>query len=304
MKRTETRFVRHLDRLSGTYPNDERTSRINEKGFALIGLVYIVVLVFRVLHNLLFPLHYKPESRLNDTLFDKVILGIMLLIMLVITVRQRRQESPAQSKKKMKLRIADLPAAAAALLMGKRPADERTVHAFERGFAVCALIGLTYFSVWFLLFYLFWNRYFWTTMYLLIAAPVLLGIVKLRENILTRPRVVHIPLSLKHLLLRLPVYFLVLLPFMIALSFALGSSKSLDPTGGGTAFWSSRMSVLLLQTLGIMFKAWIRDPFHIPKQSPYYFAMIYLGVAVIYEFIVWIYKKQMKKMDDEENDLS
>ena len=227
----------------------------------------------------------------------------MLLIMLVITVRQRRQESPAQSKKKLKLRIADLPAAAAGLLMGKRPADERNIHAFERGFAVCALIGLTYFSIWFLLFYLFWNRYFWTTMYLLIAAPVLLGIVKLRENILTRPRVLHIPLSLKHLLLRLPVYFLVLLPFLIALSFALGAGNCLNPAGE-IPLWSNKWSVLLLQTLGMMFKAWIRDPFHIPKQSPYYFAMIYLGVAVIYEFIVWIYKKQMKKMDDEENDLS
>ena len=303
MMRIDTWFVRHLDRLSGTYPNDERTSRINEKGFALIGLVYMIALVFRILYNLLFPRDYRPESRLTDTCFDYVILGAMLLIMLVITVCQRRKEKPAQSKKKRKLRLAELPAATAALLMGKRPADERTVHAFEQGFAVCALIGLIYFSIWHLCVYLFWNRYFMSTMYLLIAAPVLLSIVKLRENILTRPRVVHIPLSLRHLLLRLPVYFLVLLPFLIALSFVLGASNALDITDG-TEIWSSSMSAMLMQVLGVIFKKWIRDPFHIPHESKYYFAVIYLGVAIIYEFIVWLYKKQMQKMDAEENDLS
>ena len=126
-------------------------------------------------------------------------------------VKQRRKEAPVPEKKHVKLRLTELPRAAAALLSGKSPEDERTVLAFERGFAFCALLGFAYYGI--CLFLTVWCPYLFFNFFCMCAAPVLLGIVKLRENILTPPRAAHIRLNTKSLLLRLPVYALAAFPF-------------------------------------------------------------------------------------------
>lgn len=302
MKMLEKWFVRRLDRLSGTYPNDERVSRINEKGFALCGLCYIIVLTCRFLYGLI---HYQTKLFFmrNDVFFDVIVLGIMLLIILAITLRQRRTETPVQEQTKEKLHLAELPRFAAKLLTGKCPKDERTVQAFERGFAVCALIGFAYFSVSFLLFYAFLNHYFFTTVYSLFAAPVLLGYVKLHENILTPPRFANIRLSTKHLLLRLPVYLLAVLPYLFVRAFF---PTAFDTIGGDLPqkIYSENLFVMFFQVVGDGFKNWVRHPFRVPADALCYAVLIYLAVVILFEYLVFLYRRQMKKMDAEENDLS
>ena len=52
MKTRKDCFAWLLDRLSGTYPNDERTSHINEQGFALVGFFYIFAMAARSVYGL------------------------------------------------------------------------------------------------------------------------------------------------------------------------------------------------------------------------------------------------------------
>ena len=322
MKTRKDIFAWVLDRLSGTYPNDERTSRINEKGFALCGLFYILTLLVRTLRMLLnttYTDHYREvfsdktamyirlyclthtNDHLDPVLFTPAVLLIMLCIIFGITIKQRRKEAPVRKKAHAKLRLAELPRAAAALLSGKSPEDERTVQAFERGFAVCGLLGFLYYA--FCVLFMVWCRYPFSALLLMCAAPVPLSYVKLRENILTPPRFAHIRLSVKHLLLRLPVYLLAVLPYLAFISFA----PTLYSAIGGsdhTTVYSESLLIMFFQVLRDGFINWIHGPIRLPGNAVFYAAMIYLLVVIIHEFVVCFYRKQMQKMDAEENDLS
>lgn len=300
MKKRKDRFARLLDRLSGTYPNDERISRINEKGFALCGLFYISALAVRSVRVLLNGSLYVNDH-LEPAVFAPAVFAVMLLIMAGITVKQRRRETPVQGKEHQRLRPADLPRAAAAFLSGKSPEDERTAEAFERGFAVCALLGFAYYGFCFL--FVVWSEYLWSTMAAVCIAPVLLGYVKLRENILTPPRFAHIRLSTKNLLLRLPVYLIAVLPYLWAISFF---PTLYDSLGGadGTKIYSESLLIMFFQLVGDGFRDWLRGPWHIASFAWFYAALIYLAVVILHEIIVLYYRKQMQKMDAEENDLS
>lgn len=322
MKTRKDCFAWLLDRLSGTYPNDERTSRINEKGFALCGLCYIPALLIRTVRVLLYSSNYSyvketftdksdlfikiynkthTNSHIDPSVFAPAVLLIMLCIILGITVKQRRKESPVQRKARMKLRLTELPRAAAALLSGKSPEDERTVHAFERGFAVCGLLGFGYYGFCWL--FLVWCRFPFSPLILMCAAPVLLSFVKLRGKILTPPRFAHIRLNIRHLLLRLPVYLLAVLPYLAFISFA----PTLYSAIGGpdnTTVYSESLLIMFFQVLRDGFINWIGKPKHLNSYALFYAAMIYLLVVIIHEFTVWFYRKQMQKMDAEENDLS
>ena len=299
MKKRKDKFARMLDRLSGTYPNDERTSRINEKGFALCGLFYLIVMAFHSVQVLLFARRYV-NSHIEPAVIAPAVFGVMVLIMLVITLKQRSKETPVQNKSHIKLRPAELPRAAAALLSGKSPEDERTVHAFERGFAVCALIGIAYFSYCWL--FVVWSQYFWFISFFLPVAPLLLSYVKMRENILTPPRFAHIRLNTKTLLLRLPVYLLGVLPYLFVCSFFPTLYSSIGGSERDT--YSNNLFIMFLQVVGDGLKDWFKEPKHISGTALCYAFLIYLIIVIIYEFIVWVYRRQMKKMDAEENDLS
>ncbi|HAG13647.1 MAG TPA: hypothetical protein DCG49_07270 [Ruminococcus sp.] len=300
MKTQNQLFNRLLDQLSGTHPNDERTSHINEQGFALCGLFYICALAVQSVRFLSDGSFYT-NGHFDPAAVSPVVLAVMILIMLRITCVQRRKESHLQQKTHGKIRLYELPRAAAALLSGQCPEDERTTLAFERGFAVCGLIGIAYFG--FCMLFVIWCRFFFSTLVLLCAAPVLIGYVKLRENILTPPRFAHIRLSTKHLLLRLPVYLIAVLPYLILSNYAL----SLFAAVGGPAgdrIYSESLFIMFFQVLGDGLKDWIRNPWIASNDIFYYAAMIYLGVMIVLEFTVFFYQKQMKKMDAEENDLS
>ena len=296
MKTCKQLFLRLLDRLSGTYPNDERISRINEKGFALCGLFYIFVMAYRSVQVLTANTWYV-NSHLEPALLAPVFLAVMLLMILGIAVKQRRKETPVQKKAKIKWGLKELPRAAAALLSGKSPEDERTVQAFECGFAVCGLLGILYFAICML--FVLWSRYLYSTLLLLFAAPLLLGYVKMRENIMTPPRLVHIPLSIKHPLLRLPVYVLAVLPFLFMDSYTM----SLGSGWSNADFCTDNLLIMFFQVLWKNLKEWICSPL-VTAQSLKYCALIFLFVALIYEIKVEFYQKQMEKMDAEENDLS
>ena len=301
MKTFEAWFARRLDRLSGTYPNDERTSRINEKGFALCGLFYFFALAVRsvrvILANRPFVnLHRDPATT------APAVFGIMILLMLCITVRQRRKEAPAAKKTSLKLHPAELPRAAAALLSGKSPSDERTVLAFERGFAVCGLLGIAYYG--FCCLFIVWCWYFFSSFLCLFAAPLLLAYVKLRKNILTPPRSAHIPLNTKHLLLRLPVYALAAFPFFFIVNFFPTVYDTLGNISDESVKFSSDLFMMFLQMLGMSFKAFFTHPVNVSSASWLYYAAAFLIIAIFREFTVWIFRKQMIKMDAEENDLS
>lgn len=296
-------FTRLLDRLSGTYPNDERTSRINEKGFALCGLFYFVVMALQsydvVRHESLYV-----NGMLNPTVLAPPVFGIMLLIMLGITVMLRRKEAPAKHKNRIRLRLSELPRAAASLLSGRSPEDERTVQAFERGFAVCALLGFAFYAICMLLAVSCPHQLL--TLFNLCAAPVLVGYVKLRENILTPPRFTHIRLNINNILLRLPVYLLAVIPFLIAASLTLSAAEFLGSLKLPLPFRVSddNMFVMFWQFFLPSLKFWIHDPWHIPGASVRICALLYLAVVILNEFRVWLFRSQMKKMDAEENDLS
>ena len=302
MKKRKDIFAWVLDRLSGTYPNDERTSRINERGFALSGLFYVFSLAVRSVRVLLTGSFYTNNC-IDPASFAPAVFCIMFLILLGLTVRQRRQSTSVQEKTVPKLRITDLPRAAASLLSGTHAEDERTVHEFERGFAVCALLGFAYYGFCILFAFADWCKYCFSSFILLCVPPVLLAYVKLRENILTPPRFAHIRLSIKHLLLRLPVYLLAVLPYLALISFAPTLYSSI---GGAdcTTVYSESLLIMFFQVLRDGFMDWIHGPFRLPGNSPLYAALIYLLVVLIHEFVVWIYRKQMQKMDAEENDLS
>ena len=299
------RFAWLLDRLSGTYPNDERTSHINEKGFALIGLLYIPAFAVRGICGLFVN---RPRwgllSRCVSGALDLPLLLIMLLILFGITVKQRRSEEPISQKPHRKIRLTELPAAAAAVLSGKSPEDERTVRAYERGFAVCALLGLAYllFSMLLTVF----NAYFLSTSILLCAAPLILYIVKLLENILTPPRFAHIRLNTKHLLLRLPVYTLAVVPYLAVISFLPHTYDMIGNMMEPDIYteYSDNLAVMFLQFCRASFMTWIHHPLPISVVFLYYAALIYLAVVLFHEVTVWIYKRQMQKMDAEENDLT
>lgn len=304
MKAIEAWYYRRLDRLSGTYPNDERTSRINEKGFALCGLFYIAALAVRTVRVLI---DRRPfvNGYLNPAISAPAVFGVMLLIVLGITVKQRRKESPVPDKKRQKLRLTELPRAAAALLSGKSPEDERTVQAFEHGFAVCALLGFVYYGI--CLFFTAWCPYLFFNFHCLCAAPVLLGIVKYRENILTPPRAAHIRLSTEHFLLRLPVYLLAALPFVLILLLIPGVYDAVGGVGSGETY-SENPVLMLLQLSGRAiwgaFGRTIRGETEIPVRYLLFSVLIVLGITLFREITVNFYRRQMKKMDAEENDLS
>ena len=302
MTTLEKRFARRLDRLSGTYPNDERTSRINEKGFALCGLFYMLALAVRILVVLIFgePYAYSYSDSWNNW-WDHALLAIMVFIMLGITVKQRRKEGTVQKKQRIRLRPAELPRAAAALLSGKSPEDERTVRAFERGFAVCALLGFLYFSISFLL--CMKCKYYTSNFLLMCAAPLPVGFVKRSERIMTPPRAAHIRLNTGHVLLRLPVYLLVVLPFLFALNFFPGAYDAVGRFSGEKPY-SEHLLIMFFQVVGDAFRDWIAHPWLISRTGILYCVLFYLLITLYYEITVDIYKKQMRKMDAEENDLS
>lgn len=297
MKMHRDRFAQMLDRLSGTQPNDERISRINERGFALAGLFYIPALAVRGLYGLL-----SGSMRADFPGFcvsgglDAAVLAVMLLVLAVTAARLRSRDAAPNRR----LHLKELPRAAAALLCGKDTEDERTVRAFVRGFAVCALIGAAYFGVCFLL--AVWNRFFWSTLLLLCAAPVLLGLVKERENILTPPRAANIRLDTKHFLLRLPVYLLAVLPFLIFAGIALAASELLG--GQASGGYSDNLFVMFFQVLGDAAGSWLRKPWHIPRESLRLDALLYFGVVLFHEAALLRFRRQMRRMDEEENDLS
>ena len=297
MVKHRDRFADMLDRLSGTYPNDERTSRINEKGFALCGLFYIAALILRAIYGLLFGLSFRRVNgvSLNDAKSDHVILAAMMIIMIAITAKQRNKENPAQNRTHKKTHLTELPRAAAELLSGTE--DERTVHAYERGFAVCSLIGFAYFGICFI--FMIWNHYWQSTLLLLIAAPVLIGIVKMRENILTPPRLAHIKLNTKHLLLRLPVYILAVLPYMFFITFVINGRVDYDGK-----IYSTNLFIMFLQVLGDTFVKWLHSPGPLPGFCLFWSAVIYIAVLLFHEFLVHFYCSQMRRMDAEENDIS
>ena len=300
MRNRNSGFTRLLDHLSGTSPNDERTSRINERGFALSGLFYVFALAVRSVRILLEGSFYT-NSHVDPSSAAPAVFCAMFFILLGITVRQRRQSAPVQEKTVRKLHISELPRAAAALLSGMHEEDERTTQAFERGFAVCALLGFAYYG--FCTLFVVWCRYFLSSLILLCVPAVLLTYVKLRENILTPPRFAHIRLSVRHLLLRLPVYLLAVLPYLALASFLPTVYGSI---GGPDAdiIYSDSLLIMFFQVLDDALKQWVHGTWHVPGYAMYYAAMIYLLVVLIHEFVVWVYRKQMQKMDAEENDLS
>ena len=301
MRTIEAWYHRRLDRLSGTYPNDERTSRINEKGFALCGLFYAAALAVRTV-RVLTDREPVVNGQLNPAVFAPAVLGIVILIMLCITVKQRRKESPVQEKAHKKLRLTELPRAVAALLSGKSPEDERTVQAYERGFAVCALLGFTYYGV--CMFFTVWCPYLFTNFFCMCAAPVLLGMVKLQENILTPPRSAHIRLSTKHLLLRLPVYTLAAFPYFFIANLYPTVYDTLGNIGDGELRISQNFFLMFWQLLGMSVRRFFSQPIQINGGSWLYFAAGFLIIALIHECTVRLFRKQMQKMDAEENDLS
>ncbi len=61
---------------------------------------------------------------------------------------------------------------------------------------------------------------------------------------------------------------------------------------------------MFLQVVGDGLKDWFKEPKHISGTALCYAFLIYLIIVIIYEFIVWVYRRQMKKMDAGENDLS
>ena len=308
MKTSKDAFAWMLDCLSGTSPNDERTSRINEDGFALCGIFYIAALAVRGTVGLLSGWNGAANHWDRIPVWTKIVSGqldlpvlcLMLLIMLCITVRQRSKASPVRHAAPVRMRIAQLPRTAAALLSGGR-ADERSIRAFSRGFAVCGLIGIVYLCFCHLL--AVWNWAQISTLVLLCAAPLPLAYVKLRENILTPPRFGHIRLSIRHLLLRLPLYLLPTVPYLLLASWLPAVN---DGMGGETHMraYSESLFVMFFQVLGDGLREWMRGPRLLSPQFLYYAAMIYLGVALVHEFSVFVYRRQMRQMDAEENDLS
>ncbi len=313
MKTHKDLFARELDRLSGTYPNDERTSRINEKGFALIGCFYIFMLVFRILLmlasriliELVHPIRWYGElsEAAHCGQLDLPVLAVMLLVILGIILKQRRRETPVQQKPQIRLRLADLPRTAAALFSGKSPEDERTVRAYERGFAVCALLGIVYFGVRFIFVSCLGRPI--STVICLLAAPMLLTFVKMRENILTPPRFVHIRLSTEHILLRLPLYLLAVLPYLWFVTFLSATYEAIGMMPDvGPKTYSDSMFIMFFQYLGDGFREWTHSPLRISAESVYCAALIYLWVVILHETAVYLYRRQMKKMDAEENDLT
>lgn len=301
MKAIEAWYYRRLDRLSGTYPNDERTSRINEKGFALCGLFYIAALAVRTVRVLIDRQPFV-NRHLNPAISAPAVFGVMLLIVLGITVKQRRKEAPMPEKKHVKLRLTELPRAAAALLSGKSPEDERTVLAFERGFAFCALLGFAYYGI--CLFLTVWCPYLFFNFFCMCAAPVLLGIVKLRENILTPPRAAHIRLNTEHFLLRLPVYALAAFPFFFIAVFYPTVYDTMGNVGDGQIKISESYFGMFWQLIGMSCKRFVSQPIRIAGGSWLIFAAGFLVIALIHEYAVLLFRKQMTKMDAEENDLS
>ena len=300
MKTHNSLFARTLDRLSGTHPNDERTSHINEMGFALCGLVYIPTIAIRTV-RLLHSGDFRTNTYADPSCLAPPVLAVMVLIMLCITLWQRRKETPLQNKTQCRLQIAELPRAAAALLSGKSPEDERTVLAFERGFAVCGLLGILFYAVNVL--FLVYNQYGIESLWLLCAAPVLIAYVKLRKNIMTPPRFGHIKLNMQKLLLRLPVYLIAALPY---LAFRCYLPALFDFIGnlGGDEVYSSNLVIMFFQLLRGGFIYWIHNPQRIEGNVLRDTLLIYLLVVLINEVPVFIYRKQMQKMDAEENDLS
>ena len=297
MMRTPNIATRLLDHLSGTWPNDERTSRINEKGFALCGLFYILAFAVRGIWCLTqAPFGRDALARSVNGTLDLPVLAVMLVIMAAVTVTQRRRETPVPQKAHAKLSLAELPRAAAALLSGRSPEDERTVQAFERGFVACGVIGIAYCVYCWLL--IVWSRYLLSTFVLLVAAPVLVGYVKLRENILTPPRFLHIPLDTAHLLRRLPVYLIGVVPYLFLASYV----PTIPEHMAGT--YSESLFVMFWQVIGETFVAWLHGPWHLAPQFLYYAGMIYLAIVIVHEFTVFLYRRQMARMDVEENDLT
>ena len=300
MTKRKDLFTRLLDQLSGTYPNDERTSRINEKGFALCGFFYIIALTVRMCYAMY--LKTKPIYRqMPEAFFDRIVLGIMLLIMLIITLRQRRKKSSAPKAVHTKLRLTELPRAAAAFLSGKSVQDERTMHIYERGFAVCALIGIAYFGISVLL--TLQCALIVSTFLLLCTAPVLLGYVKLRENILTPPRALHFRLNPNHLLLRLPIYLLIVLPFFFMANYLPEVYNSIGRISEEMPY-SENLLIMFFQVIGGSIKEWLHHPYMITSTGWLYTALLFLIVLTFHEHLVWLFRKQMKQMDAEENDLS
>ena len=295
-------FARLLDRLSGTYPNDERTSHINEQGFALVGFFYIFAMAARSVYGLVQNWRgVKSYMPMPDQLIDRIMLGIMVLIILVITVQQRRSETSPQKKTHVRLHLTELPRAAAVLLSGKSPEDERVMHIYERAFAVCGLLGIAYFG--FSVLFIIWSRYCTSSLIYLCLAPVLLGYVKLRENILTPPRALHIRLNPKNLLLRLPVYLLIVLPFFWLANYLPGLYDSIGGPQHNTIY-SESLFIMFLQVIRDSLVDWVHEPWLITGEGWQTVGLIFLGILIFHEFIVWVYRKQMQKMDAEENDLT
>ena len=117
------------------------------------------------------------------------------------------------------------------------------------------------------------------------------------------PRAAHIRLNTKHVLLRLPVYLLAVLPLLFVLNFFPGAYNAAGRFSGEKTY-SEHLLIMFFQVAGDTFRNWIAHTWRISRTGVLYFVLFYLLITLYYEITVDLYRKQMQKMDAEENDLS